>query len=151
LPYVQRLTAQAYAYAQATPYHAVMPMVRVFLGLTQEATPAQQLGQIRSALAAITPALAEEAPLLARFLAIPVDTSHLPVLAPPPLPASLQGIIQARLDRLPAHARHVLQVAAVIGLEVPFSLLRVLLQLSAVETVKEIEAIPGPFAPQEAR
>ena len=33
---------------------------------------------------------------------------------PPVLPATIHGIIQARVDRLPEPARHLLQVAAVI-------------------------------------
>src|SRR5207244_685612 len=40
------------------------------------------------------------------------------------LPASIQGIVQARLDRLPGEVKHLLQVAAIIGPIVPLTLLQ---------------------------
>jgi adenylate cyclase len=45
------------------------------------------------------------------------------------LPASVQGIVQARLDRLPAEAKHLLQMASVIGPEVALPLLQGLAEL----------------------
>ena len=43
------------------------------------------------------------------------------------LPSSIQGIVQARLDRLPATEKHLLQVASVIGPEVPWPWLHALM------------------------
>jgi predicted ATPase len=40
------------------------------------------------------------------------------------LPPSIQGIVQARLDRLPGEAKHLLQVAAIIGPTVLLTLLQ---------------------------
>ena len=44
-------------------------------------------------------------------------------------PASVQGVVAARIDRLPPAAKWCLQAAAVIGREVPFSLLHALADL----------------------
>jgi predicted ATPase len=72
------------------------------------------------------------------------------------LPASIQGLIQARLDRLPAAEKHLLQMAAVIGPEVPFPLLhagmggpedalhRGLAHLQALEFLYETRTVPVP-------
>jgi adenylate cyclase len=40
------------------------------------------------------------------------------------VPNSIQAVLTARIDRLPLEERRLLQTAAVIGLEVPFSLLQ---------------------------
>jgi predicted ATPase len=40
------------------------------------------------------------------------------------LPSSIQGVLAARVDWLPAAEKHLLQTAAVIGMEVPLSLLK---------------------------
>jgi predicted ATPase len=72
------------------------------------------------------------------------------------LPASIQGLIQARLDRLPAAEKHLLQMAAVIGPEVLFPLLhagmggsedalhRGLAHLQALEFLYETHTVPVP-------
>jgi predicted ATPase len=72
------------------------------------------------------------------------------------LPASIQGIVQARLDRLPAAEKHLLQVAAVIGPEVPMPVLQALVDctpeelqrhlwhLQAVEVLYETRAVSSP-------
>jgi hypothetical protein len=39
------------------------------------------------------------------------------------VPATVQAVLAARIDRLPLGAKHLLQVATVIGMEVPFPLL----------------------------
>ena len=39
------------------------------------------------------------------------------------IPETVQGVIMARLDRLPEAAKHVLQTASVLGREVPLQLL----------------------------
>ena len=46
------------------------------------------------------------------------------------IPAAVQGVVAARIDRLPPEAKWCLQAAAVIGREVPFSLLHALADLS---------------------
>src|SRR5262244_1808455 len=43
-----------------------------------------------------------------------------------PVPATVQAVLAARIDRLPAEAKRLLQTAAVIGTEVPWSLLQVI-------------------------
>ena len=40
------------------------------------------------------------------------------------IPATVQAVLAARIDRLPPEERHLLQTAAVIGVDVPFALLR---------------------------
>jgi tetratricopeptide (TPR) repeat protein len=40
------------------------------------------------------------------------------------IPSSMQGVLAARLDRLPTAEKHLLQTAAVIGVKVPFSLVK---------------------------
>jgi class 3 adenylate cyclase len=40
-----------------------------------------------------------------------------------PVPATVQAVLAARIDRLPLEDKHLLQTAAVIGTDVPFSLL----------------------------
>jgi len=46
------------------------------------------------------------------------------ILVPALVPATMQAVVAARIDRHPPEAKHLLQSAAVIGHEVPFSLLR---------------------------
>jgi len=45
------------------------------------------------------------------------------------VPATVQAVLAARIDRLPPEAKHLLQTAAVIGTEVPFPLLQALADL----------------------
>ncbi len=45
------------------------------------------------------------------------------------VPATAQSILAARIDRLPAEDKHLLQCAAVIGKDVSFSLLRAITAL----------------------
>ena len=45
------------------------------------------------------------------------------------VPATVQAVLAARIDRLPPEAKHVLQTAAVIGPEVPLSLLQAITEL----------------------
>jgi DNA-binding winged helix-turn-helix (wHTH) protein len=45
------------------------------------------------------------------------------------VPATVQAVLAARIDRLPAEAKHVLQTAAVIGTEVPVPLLQAVAEL----------------------
>jgi hypothetical protein len=46
------------------------------------------------------------------------------------IPASVHGVLAARIDRLPSEAKHLLQTAAVIGTEVPVALLGTIAELS---------------------
>ncbi len=41
-----------------------------------------------------------------------------------PVPATVQAVLAARIDRVPPEEKHLLQTAAVIGTDVPFALLR---------------------------
>jgi predicted ATPase/class 3 adenylate cyclase len=54
-------------------------------------------------------------------LAQPLDTL--------PVPATVQAVLAARVDRLPPQEKHVLQTAAVIGTEVPVSLVQAIAEL----------------------
>jgi tetratricopeptide (TPR) repeat protein len=45
------------------------------------------------------------------------------------VPATVQAVLAARIDRLPPEAKHVLQTAAVIGTEVPLPLLQAITEL----------------------
>ena len=70
------------------------------------------------------------------------------------VPATVQAVLAARIDRLPLGAKHLLQVATVIGMEVPFPLLhavaevpetelhRSLAQLQAAEFLYETRLFP---------
>jgi transcriptional regulator with AAA-type ATPase domain/predicted ATPase len=75
---------------------------------------------------------------------------------PEAVPATLEGVLAARLDRLPPAAKHVAQVAAVIGAEVPGPLLQAVLgwpeavmqaslaHLQATELLYETRLVPTP-------
>ena len=49
------------------------------------------------------------------------------------VPATVQAVLAARIDRLPPEEKHLLQTAAVIGTEVPFALLQAIAELSEEE------------------
>ncbi len=57
------------------------------------------------------------------------------------VPDTIQGVLEARLDRLPEAEKHLLQVASVIGKDVPVSLLQ------AVAGVPEADLRRRPLAP----
>jgi class 3 adenylate cyclase/tetratricopeptide (TPR) repeat protein len=71
------------------------------------------------------------------------------------VPATVQAVLAARIDRLPIDARRLLQAAAVIGMDVPFMLLhaitelpeevlrRSLAQLQAAEFLYEVSLFPS--------
>src|SRR5262245_39878102 len=63
--------------------------------------------------------------------------------APLALPPSVQGLLAARIDRLPAAAKSLLQTAAVIGTDVPLALLQ------AIADVPEATLHPG-LCPRQA-
>jgi predicted ATPase len=72
------------------------------------------------------------------------------------IPATVQAILAARIDRLAPETKHLLQVAAVIGKDVPFTLLReiaeepeerlrsLLVQLQTAEFLHETALFPDP-------
>ena len=45
------------------------------------------------------------------------------------VPATVQAVLAARIDRLPSDAKHLLQTAAVIGTEVPLPLMQAIAEL----------------------
>jgi class 3 adenylate cyclase/tetratricopeptide (TPR) repeat protein len=51
----------------------------------------------------------------------------------PQVPATVQAVLAARIDRLPSEEKRLLQTAAVIGTEVPFALLQAIVELSEEE------------------
>src|SRR5262249_39652037 len=48
------------------------------------------------------------------------------------VPATVQAVLAARIDRLPVEEKHLLQTAAVIGTEVPWPLLQAIAELPEV-------------------
>ncbi len=50
-------------------------------------------------------------------------------LPPTPVPATVQPLLAARIDRLPPEDKHLLQAAAVVGKDVPFVLLHAIAEL----------------------
>ncbi len=72
------------------------------------------------------------------------------------VPATVQAILAARIDRLPAEDKHLLQAASVIGKDVPLELLRavadlgeqefprLLVRLTAAEFLDEASLFPDP-------
>src|SRR4029453_19110180 len=73
---------QALSYGQATPYHAILPLLRTMLGVVDTAPPIQQLQAIRTRLAAIAASLAADTPLLAHLRGVPLEMESLPALTP---------------------------------------------------------------------
>jgi tetratricopeptide (TPR) repeat protein len=47
-----------------------------------------------------------------------------------PVPATVQAVLAARIDRLPLEEKHLLQTAAVIGTDVPFALLQAIADMA---------------------
>ena len=61
------------------------------------------------------------------------------------MPATVQAVLAARIDRLPPEEKHVLQTAAVIGTEVPLPLLQ------AIAELPEADLLPRPRPPASGR
>src|SRR5262249_36816320 len=76
------LDAHTLSYGQSMPYHAMIPLLRTVLGLTDHATPEHQWQAIRACLAAAQPSLTADAPLLAHLLGVPLESESLPALPP---------------------------------------------------------------------
>jgi len=56
------------------------------------------------------------------------------------IPDTLQGVLAARIDALPARDKQILQTAAVIGIRVPTALLQAVLQAGSHGTAEEVSA-----------
>src|SRR5262245_10193876 len=82
LPAGHTLAAQALSYGQAMSYHALLPVLRTVLGLSDQDTPQQQRQALRAWRPAVPPALAAAAPLLADLLGVPLEAEALPPLPP---------------------------------------------------------------------
>ena len=59
------------------------------------------------------------------------------------MPATVQAVLAARIDRLPPEAKHLLQTAAVIGHEVPFFLLQTIADLSGEALHRRLAQLQG--------
>jgi len=143
---VRWLTVQALSYGQAMPYHAVLPLLRTLLGVVDTATPAQQRQAIHTlqpydaspglhawlhARTGGNPFFVEElVRTLQRraLLTVRGETYEIAPAARRTVPDTLQSLIQARLDQLPAAEKHLVQVAAVIGPDVPWPVLAALME-----------------------
>jgi len=59
------------------------------------------------------------------------------------VPATVQAVLAARIDRLPLETKHLLQTAAVIGQEVPLALLQAIADLSEETLYRSLTQIQG--------
>jgi class 3 adenylate cyclase len=59
------------------------------------------------------------------------------------VPATVQAVLAARIDRLPHEAKHLLQTAAVIGHEVPLALLRAIAKLPEEALHRSLAQLQG--------
>ena len=59
------------------------------------------------------------------------------------VPATVQAVLAARIDRLPTDAKHLLQTAAVIGHEVPLALLQAIADLSEEALHRSLTQLQG--------
>src|SRR5262249_10825133 len=57
------------------------------------------------------------------------------------VPATVQAVLAARIDRLPAAAKRLLQTAAVIGTEVPWPLLHAIADVPEAELQRHLTAL----------
>jgi tetratricopeptide (TPR) repeat protein len=60
---------------------------------------------------------------------------------PPEIPTTVQVVLAARIDRLPAEAKRLLQTAAVIGFEVPWPLLQAVAGMAEDELRHEVQRL----------
>ena len=63
------------------------------------------------------------------------------------MPATVQAVLAARIDRLPPEDKRLLQTAAVIGTEVPLPLLQAIAELSEPALQRSLAASPGRRVP----
>src|SRR5262249_41017557 len=57
------------------------------------------------------------------------------------VPATVQAVLAARIDRLPAEAKHLLQTAAVLGTEVPLPLLHAIADMPEAGLQRHLTAL----------
>jgi tetratricopeptide (TPR) repeat protein len=67
------------------------------------------------------------------------------------VPATVQAVLAARIDRLPLDAKHLLQVAAVIGMEVPLPLLHAIAELPEEELHRSLAQLQAAECLYETR
>lgn len=65
------LTMRALSYGAAIPYHALLPLLRDLLGIGQQDGAEEPSRQIHLSLAALSPSMVEDAPLLMDLLGLP--------------------------------------------------------------------------------
>lgn len=86
------LEAQTLSYGQSMPYHAIIPLLRSVLEISDNDLLPRQRQHVRARLAAIQPLLADDEPLLAHLLGISVVPPQLPPLPPEEQKQRLQHI-----------------------------------------------------------
>jgi predicted ATPase len=86
------LHAQTLSYGQSMSYHAIIPLLRTLVGLTDQDTAQQQRERIRACLVTAQPALAADEPLLAHLLGIPLTPDQLPTFPPEEQKRRLQSV-----------------------------------------------------------
>src|SRR5713101_693649 len=59
------------------------------------------------------------------------------------VPTTVQAVLAARIDRLPPEAKHLLQTAAVIGMEVPLALLRAIAEIPEEALHRSLAQLQG--------
>jgi predicted ATPase/class 3 adenylate cyclase len=79
---VETLEIQSFPFGRSMPYHAFVPLLRTLLGVAKPLDPEPTRQRLRSQLAALDPTLAENEPLLADVLGLPVDTDQVPHWSP---------------------------------------------------------------------
>jgi predicted ATPase len=86
------LHAQTLAYGQGMFYHAIIPLLRTLVGMTDPDTAPQQRQRIQDCLAVASPRLAVDEPLLTHLLGISLAPDALPPLSPEEQKRRLQAV-----------------------------------------------------------
>jgi predicted ATPase len=143
-PWLRHSVATQMALPRLSPRDSLV----VLQSMPQAAQLPVALQEVIVAKAAGNPFFVEELTRTAVEHSDPADTA--------PLPDTIEAVLAARLDRLPPEAKRLLQLAAVIGPEVPVSLLqaladtpettlyRDLTHLQAAELLYETRLFPAP-------
>jgi class 3 adenylate cyclase/DNA-binding winged helix-turn-helix (wHTH) protein/tetratricopeptide (TPR) repeat protein len=138
---------QSYVTQLPLPYLAVPESLRLVQARSASASVPDDVQQAIVTKAAGNPFFLEE-------LTWSV-VEHGGIHGPLRIPDTIQGVLAARIDRLPPAAKRLLQLAAVVGTEVPYPLLRALAgvpegmlrqhldQLQTAELLSELSALPA--------